>query len=145
MSIFLFTKAILEGTPIDVYNHGHHKRDFTYIDDIVEGIIRLLDHIPTANPEWTGNNPDPATSKAPYRIYNIGNRSPVELMEMIKLLEDTLGIQAQKNHLPMQPGDVPETSANVDDLEISIGFKPSTPIEEGIRLFVDWYRAYFEV
>jgi UDP-glucuronate 4-epimerase len=145
MALFIFTRAILEGKPIDVFNHGKMRRDFTYIDDIVEGIIRTLDHTATPNPEWSGDRPDPATSRAPYRLYNIGNNQPVELMHLIATLEAALGKKAEKNLLPMQPGDVPATYANVDDLTRDVGFKPATPIEVGVKNFVDWYRAFYKV
>ena len=143
MALFLFTRAILENKPIDVYNHGKMKRDFTYIDDIVEGVVRLIDKVPEPDPDWCGDDPDSATSYAPYRLYNIGNNNPVDLMKFIGVLEDCLGKKAEKNLLPMQPGDVPETYADVDDLTEDAGFKPSTPIEEGIKKFVDWYREYY--
>ena len=143
MALFLFTRAILENKPIDVFNHGKMKRDFTYIDDIVEGVARLIDKVPEPDPGWSGDDPDSATSYAPYRLYNIGNNNPVDLMKFIGVLEDCLGKKAEKNLLPMQPGDVPETYADVDDLAEDAGFKPSTPIEEGIKKFVDWYREYY--
>jgi UDP-glucuronate 4-epimerase len=143
MALFLFTRAILENKPIDVYNHGKMKRDFTYIDDIVESVVRLIDKVPEPNPAWSGDDPDSATSYAPYRLYNIGNNNPVELMKFIGVLEDCLGKKAKKNLLPMQPGDVPETFADVTDLAEDVGFKPATPIEEGIRKFVEWYREYY--
>jgi UDP-glucuronate 4-epimerase len=145
MALFLFTKAILEGRPIDVFNHGRMRRDFTYIDDIVEGILRTADHVATPDPAWTGDVPDPGTSSAPYRVYNIGNDDPVELMELIATLERELGQVAVKNMLPIQPGDVPATWANVDDLTRDVGFKPATPIAEGVRRFVGWYREYYKV
>lgn len=145
MALFLFTKAILEGRPIDVFNHGDMQRDFTYIDDIVEGVIRTLDTVARPNSDWSGNEPDPGTSYAPYRIYNIGNHNPVCLMHMIEVLEDVLGRKAEKNLLPMQPGDVPATFADVDDLAHDVGFTPAMPIEEGVRRFVDWYRSYYKV
>lgn len=145
MSLFLFTKNILEGKPIDVFNHGRHKRDFTYIDDITEGVVRTLDRLPEPDENWSGDNPDPGTSSAPYRLYNIGNHQPVELMRFIEILEDCLQIKAEKNFLPMQPGDVPETYADVDSLMKDTGFSPKTSIEDGIRKFVDWYREYCEV
>ena len=143
MALFLFTRAILGNKPIDVFNHGKMKRDFTYIDDIVEGVVRLIDKVPEPDPDWCGDDPDSATSYAPYRLYNIGNNNPVDLMKFIGVLEDCLGKKAEKNFLPMQPGDVPETYADVDDLTEDAGFKPSTPIEEGIKKFVDWYREYY--
>lgn len=143
MALFMFTRAILGNKPIDVFNHGKMKRDFTYIDDIVEGVVRLIDKVPEPDPDWCGDDPDSATSYAPYRLYNIGNNNPVDLMKFIGALEDCLGKKAEKNFLPMQPGDVPETYADVDDLTEDAGFKPSTPIEEGIKKFVDWYREYY--
>jgi len=142
MALFLFTKAILNGEPIKVFNHGKMRRDFTYIDDIVEGVMRVSDKIPVPNPEWSGAAPDPGTSKGPYKIYNIGNNQPVELMTMIETLEQCLGQQAEKEMLPMQPGDVPATYADVDDLMHDVGFKPATPIAVGIARFVEWYREY---
>jgi UDP-glucuronate 4-epimerase len=145
MALFLFTKNILAGKPIDVFNYGHHRRDFTFVDDIVEGVIRTLDQPAAPNPQWTGDNPDPATSSAPYRIYNIGSNQPVELMRYIEILEDCLGKKAEKNLLPLQPGDVPDTYANVDALINDVGYKPDTPIEVGVRRFVDWYRDYYKV
>lgn len=144
MALFLFTKAILEGKPIDVFNYGKCQRDFTYIDDIVEGVVRTLDKIPQPNPDWNGDHPDPSTSLAPYRIYNIGNNQPVELLRFIEIIEECLGIKAQKNLMPLQPGDVPATYANVDDLIRDVGFKPATPIEVGISNFVKWYREYYK-
>jgi len=143
MALFLFTRKILAGEPIDVFNNGSHARDFTYIDDIVEAVVRTSDRIATPNPNWSGDDPDPSTSTAPYRIYNIGNNSPVELMQFIDCIERALGREAKKNFLPLQPGDVPKTYANVDDLAADVGFKPSTSIEEGIARFVAWYRAYY--
>ncbi|MHC0066576.1 NAD-dependent epimerase [Nostoc sp. UIC 10890] len=143
MALFLFTKAILSKQPIDVFNYGRMCRDFTYIDDIVEGIIRVMDKIPEPNIAWSGDAPDPGTSKAAYKIYNIGNNQPVELMRFIEVLEDCLGMKAQKNLLPLQPGDVPVTYADVDDLVNDVGFKPSTPIEVGIGRFVAWYCSYY--
>ena len=144
MALFLFTKNILAGKPIDVFNGGHHKRDFTYIDDIVEGVYRVTFNTARPNPAWSGDKPDPGTSKAPYRIYNIGNSSPVELMHYIKTLEAKLGKKAELNLLPLQPGDVPSTEADVDDLVRDVGFKPATTVETGIGRFVDWYRAYYK-
>jgi UDP-glucuronate 4-epimerase len=143
MAYFKFTKAILAGQPIDVFNHGKMRRDFTYIDDIVEGVVRVLDRIPQPDTNWSGYEPDPGSSSAPYKIYNIGNNQPVELMHFIQVLEDCLGKTAEKNMLPMQPGDVLETYADTDDLIRDVGFKPSTPIEVGLRHFVEWYRAYY--
>jgi len=142
MALFLFTKAILENRPIDVFNYGRMQRDFTYIDDIVEGVVRVMDRRPEPDAAWSGDNPDPSTSYAPYKLYNIGNNNPVELMRFIGVLEDCLGKKAEKNLLPLQAGDVPATYADVDDLIRDAGFKPSTPLEEGIRRFVEWYRAY---
>ena len=142
MALFLFTKAILEGKPIDVFNDGHMKRDFTYVDDIVEGVMRVTDRVAARNLDWNGAEPDPGTSRAPYRLYNIGNNQPVELMHLIACLETSLGRTAVKNFLPMQPGDVPATYADVDDLVRDCGFKPGTPIEEGVRRFVEWFRGY---
>ena len=145
MALFLFTKAILEGKPIDVFNYGNHKRDFTYIDDIVEGVTRTLDKIATPNTDWTGDTPDPGTSAAPYRLYNIGSNNPVELNFFIETIEKNLGKKAIKNLLPLQPGDVPDTYANVDDLETDVGYRPSTTVETGIKNFVDWYRDFYKV
>ncbi len=145
MALFIFTRKILNDEPIDVYNYGKCQRDFTYIDDIVEGVVRTLDRLPEANDEWTGEAPDPGTSAAPYRIYNIGNHQPVELLRFIEVIENRVGKKATKNMLPLQPGDVPATYANVDDLMCDIGFKPGTPIEEGIERFVKWYRDYYDV
>jgi len=145
MALFKFTRKILAGEPIDVFNYGNHRRDFTYIDDIIEGVVRTMDHLPQANPEWSGNHPDPATSRAPWRVYNIGNNRPVELMRYIEVLEDCLGMKAEKNLLPMQPGDVPDTYADVTALTEEVGYKPNTPIEEGIKRFVRWYREYYGV
>lgn len=145
MAIFLFTKAILEGRPIDVFNNGDMQRDFTYIDDIVEGVVRTADRMATPNPAWSGAAPDPGTSNAPYRLYNIGNNRPVQLMRLIGLIEDELGIEAKKNFLPMQPGDVPATYADVDALVEDVGFRPATPLEVGVRRFVAWYREYHGV
>ena len=143
MALFLFTKAILAGEPIKVFNHGKMKRDFTYIDDIVEGVVRVTMHTAEPNPAWSGANPDPATSTGPFRIYNIGNNSAVELSRYIEVLEECLGKKAIKQFLPMQMGDVPATIADVDDLVRDVGFKPATRIEDGIARFVEWYRAYF--
>ncbi len=144
MALFLFTRAILAGEPIQVFNNGHMRRDFTYIDDIVEGIIRVLDTIPQPNPNWSGMEPDPGTSRGPYRMYNIGNNQPVELLHFIEVLEKCLGRTAEKHFLPLQAGDVPETYAEVDDLMQDVGFRPSTPITDGIARFVEWYREYYE-
>lgn len=145
MALFLFTKAILEGRAIDVFNQGRMKRDMTYIDDIVEGVIRTLDHVASPQPDWSGATPDPGSSLAPYRLYNIGNHQPVELLRLIQILESCLGKEAEKRMLDMQPGDVPETFADVDDLMADVGFRPGTPIELGVQKFVDWYRGYFSV
>ncbi len=145
MALFLFTKAILEDRPIDVFNNGNMERDFTYIDDIVEGVFRVIDHVPQPNQEWNGDSPDPATSYCPWRIYNIGNNNKEKLMRYIEVLEDCLGKTAEKNFLPLQAGDVPATYANVDDLVKDMDFKPATSIEEGIQRFVDWYRDYYKV
>ncbi len=145
MVLFLFTKAILNGKPIDVFNYGKMRRDFTYIDDIIEGVVRVMDRIPEPNPQWDGDSPDPASGSGPYRLYNIGNNNPVELMRFIEVLENCLGKKAEKHLLPMQAGDVPATCADVDDLMKDVGFKPSTPIEEGVKRFVDWYRSYYKV
>ena len=145
MSLFLFTQKILAGEPIDVFNYGNHRRDFTYIDDIVEGVIRTLDKVATPNPAWSSDNPDSATSQAPYRLYNIGSNNPIELLRYIELLEENLGMKAERNLLPLQPGDVPDTYANVNSLIEDVDYQPSTPIEVGISRFVDWYRDYYEV
>ncbi|MDE3066472.1 MAG: NAD-dependent epimerase [Verrucomicrobiota bacterium] len=145
MALFLFTKAILGGQPIEVFNQGKMRRDFTYIDDIIEGVIRVADRVAAPNTAWNGQAPDPGTSKAPYKIYNIGNNTPVELLYLIEVLENCLGRKAEKRLLPMQPGDVPATLADVDDLIRDVGFKPSTPIEEGVRRFTDWYMDYYSV
>ena len=145
MALFLFTKAILEGRPIDVFNNGEMKRDFTYIDDIVTGVLKVLDNPPEGIPEWSGKNPDPSSSPAPYRIYNIGNNSPVNLMDFIRAIERSLGREAQKNYMPMQAGDVPATWADVDDLVKDFGYAPSVDIEEGVDRFVKWYIEYFNV
>lgn len=145
MALFLFTKAIVEGKPIDVFNHGKMQRDFTYIDDIVEGIFRLTKRPATANQSWTGAQPDPGTSFAPYRLYNIGNNNPVQLGYFIELIENALGKEAVKNMMDLQPGDVPATFADVDALIEDVGYKPATPIETGIKNFIDWYKEYYKV
>jgi UDP-glucuronate 4-epimerase len=145
IALFLFTKNILAGKPIDVFNYGNHRRDFSYVDDIVEGVVRAADRVATANPAWTGSAPDPATSAAPYRLYNIGNQQPVELMRYIEVLEDCLGRKAQRNLVPMQAGDVPDTWADVEDLAEDVGYRPNTPVEEGVKNFVDWYVDYYKV
>jgi len=145
MAYFLFTKAILEGRAIDIFNNGKMKRDFTYIDDIIEGVYRVIHKLPEPNPEWNGDHPDPPTSYCPYRIYNLGNNQVVDLMKFVECLEECIGKKAIKNFLPMQNGDVPATFANIDDLVQDVGFKPDTPIEEGLKKFVDWYRAHYNV
>jgi UDP-glucuronate 4-epimerase len=145
MALFLFTKAILQGKTINVFNYGNMRRDLTYIDDIIEGVLRVMDKIPEPNPAWNGNDPDPGTSFAPYKLYNIGNNNPVELLRFIEILEDCLGKKAKKNLLPLQPGDVPATYADVDDLMRDVGFKPNTSVEEGIERFVKWYQGYYNV
>ena len=144
MALFLFTKNILAGKPIDVFNYGNHRRDFTYIDDIVEGVIRTLDKIPSANENWSGDHPDPATSKAPYKLYNIGNNNPVELRDYIETLEKCLGKKAEQNLLPLQLGDVPDTYADVEALVEDVDYKPSTSIETGIANFVEWYKDFYK-
>ena len=143
MALFLFTKAILENKPIKVFNHGKMQRDFTYIDDIIEGVIRVMGRLPESNPRWRGDKPDPGTSYAPYKIYNIGNNNPVELIEFIETIENALNREARKEFLDLQPGDVPATYADVDDLTADVGFKPQTPISSGVQKFVDWYRQYY--
>ncbi len=143
MVLFKFTKAILEGRPIDVFNNGNMKRDFTYVDDVVESVVRVMDVVATPDPEWSSDNPDPSTSMAPFRLYNVGNQEPVELLEVIALLEETLGKKAKKNLLPMQPGDVPATYADVDSLDRATGFTPKTSMREGIRRFVEWYKEFY--
>ncbi len=145
MALFLFTDAILKGNPIKVYNYGQMQRDFTFIDDIIEGVIRVSEKIPSPNSQWNGQDPDPAISAAPYRIFNIGNHNPVSVLSLIEILEKFLGKKADKSLVPIQPGDVPATFADVDDLMREVGFKPSTSIEEGVRKFVDWYRDYYHL
>ena len=145
MALFLFTRNILAGKPIDVFNHGQHKRDFTFVEDIAEGVVRSLDKIATPNPLWISDQPDPGTSTAPYRLYNIGNNQPVELLHYIEVLENCLGRKAEKNLLPLQPGDVPDTYADVTDLVDETGYNPETTVEEGVRRFVEWYAEYYEV
>ena len=145
MALFLFTRHILAGEPIDVFNYGKHRRDFTYIDDIVEGVIRTLDRIPEPNPNWTGDQPDSASSTAPYALYNIGNNEPVELLHYIEVLENCLGTKAEKNLLPLQLGDVPDTYADVQDLVRDVGYKPNMSVEQGVANFVAWYRDYYKV
>lgn len=143
MALFLFTKNILAGKPIDVFNYGNHRRDFTYVDDIAQGVVRAMDRPAQPNADWNSDQPDPATSKGPYRLYNIGNNSPVELMKYIECIETNLGKKAQKNLLPLQAGDVPDTSADVEDLVRDVGYKPATPVEEGVRRFIEWYVGYY--
>ena len=145
MALFLFTKAILDDEPIKVFNHGKMRRDFTYIDDIVEGIVRVINAVPEPNPDWSGDAPDPGTSYKPYRIFNIGNNNPVELTQFIEAIENALGQKAKKDFMDIQPGDVAETYANIDDLYNAVGFKPETSIEEGIGKFIEWYREYYKV
>ena len=143
MALFLFTRNILAGKPIDVFNFGNHKRDFTYVDDIAEGIVHALDHVAEPNTDWSSDAPDPGTSRAPYRLYNIGNQRPVDLMKYIGLVEECLGMEAEKNMLPLQPGDVPDTWADVEDLVRDVGYRPQTPVEEGVGKFVEWYLSYY--
>lgn len=143
MALFLFTRNILAGKPIDVFNFGNHKRDFTYVDDIAEGIVHALDHVAEPNADWSSDAPDPGTSRAPYRLYNIGNQRPVDLMKYIGLVEECLGMEAEKNMLPLQPGDVPDTWADVEDLVRDVGYRPQTPVEEGVGKFVEWYLSYY--
>jgi UDP-glucuronate 4-epimerase len=145
MALFYFTKSIIEGKPIDVFNYGKHRRDFTYIDDIAEGVLRTLDRVATPNPQWNSADPDPGTSRAPYRIYNIGNSKPVELMDYIAVIEKRLGKKAEKNLLPMQPGDVPDTYADVQALVDDTGYHPDTSIEVGVARFVDWYLDFYRI
>jgi UDP-glucuronate 4-epimerase len=145
MALFKFTRAIIAGEPIDVFNYGKHRRDFTYIDDIVEGVIRVLDRVPQGNPEWSGEAPDAASSRAPFRLYNIGNNNPVELMEYIALLEQSLGLKAELNLLPLQPGDVPDTYADVSELVRDTGYHPNTSVADGVARFVAWYRDFYQV
>lgn len=145
MALFLFTRAILENKPIQIFNHGRMQRDFTYIDDIIEGVARVMGNLPQPNPTWSGKHPDPGTSYAPYKIYNIGNNNPVELMAFVEAIEDALGMTAEKEFLDLQAGDVPATYADVDDLMQDVGFKPETPLQTGIQRFVDWYREYYGV
>jgi UDP-glucuronate 4-epimerase len=144
MALFLFTKNILAGKPIDVFNYGNHRRDFTYIDDIAQGVVHAVDRVATANPQWNGDAPDPGTSKAPYRLYNIGNNQPVELGRYIECLERSLGRKAEKNLLPLQLGDVPDTFADIDDLVRDVGYRPATPVEVGVERFVRWYLDYYK-
>ena len=144
MALFLFAKNILAGKPIDVFNYGNHRRDFTYIDDIASGVVHAMDRVAAPNTSWNGDDPDPGTSNGPYRLYNIGNNRPVELMRYIELLEECLGKKAQKNLLPLQQGDVPDTFADIEDLVRDVGYRPATPVEEGVRRFVDWYVGYYK-
>lgn len=143
MALFQFTRNILEGKPIDVFNQGHHQRDFTFIDDIVEGVVRICERIPRPDPAWDSGNPDPASSRAPFRLYNIGHNQPVPLLRYIEVIEECLGRKAQKNFLPLQPGDVVETCADIDDLARDVGYRPQTPIEVGVPRFVEWFRQYY--
>jgi UDP-glucuronate 4-epimerase len=143
MAFFTFTKAILEGKPIKLFNHGHHSRDFTYVDDIVEGVVRASDRIAAPNPFWSSNSPDPATSSAPFRIYNIGNSEPVQLLDYVAAIEEATGLLASREYLPLQPGDVPDTWADVSDLEREIGYRPRTAVRDGVAQFVGWYRCYY--
>ena len=143
MALFLFAKAIIEGRPIEVFNHGHHTRDFTYVEDIVEGIVRVTDRVPKPDPAWESANPDPASSSAPYRLYNIGSNRPIQLLRYIELLEECLGRRAERIMKPLQAGDVPDSFANVDELIADVGYKPDTPIEVGVRNFVEWFKDYY--
>ena len=145
MALFKFTKSILAGEPIQLFNHGKHLRDFTYVDDIVEGIVRVLDKPATPNFDWKGDDPDPSSSNDPWRVYNIGNNDPVELVDYVKALEDSLGRKAEKQFLPLQPGDIPSNQANVDNLAKDFDYRPVTKIEDGIQNFVNWYRSYYGV
>ena len=144
MALFLFTKNILAGKPIDVFNYGNHRRDFTYVDDIAQRVVRAMDRVATPNPDWNSDDPDPGTSKAPYRLYNIGNNQPVELMRYIECIEQSLGKKAQKNLLPLQQGDVPDTYADIEDLVRDVGYRPATPVEVGVERFVRWYVGYYK-
>lgn len=144
MALFIFTKAILEGSPVNIFNNGHMERDFTYIDDIVNGIVKVADNVPGGEPSWSGQTPDPASSVAPYKLYNIGNSNPVPLMKFIEAIEKELGKTAEKNYMPMQPGDVPKTWADVDHLKATTGYQPKTPVEEGIKNFLTWYLEYYK-
>jgi len=145
MALFLFTRAILENKPISIFNHGNMKRDFTYIDDIIEGLVRIIEKFPESDPNWSGDNPDPSTSYAPYKIYNIGNNKPLKLLDFISILENALGKKAKKEYLDIQPGDVPETYADISDLFLAVNFKPQTSIETGINNFVSWYKDYYNI
>lgn len=142
MAMWLFTEAISKGRPIKLFNNGQMRRDFTYVDDVAEAVVRLMEHPAARNPEWTGDRPDPATSRAPWRVYNIGNSRPVHVSELVEEIERALGLQARREYLPMQPGDVPETCADVTDLVRDVGFSPATPLSEGVSRFVDWFRVY---
>jgi UDP-glucuronate 4-epimerase len=143
MALFLFTRNILEGRPIDVFNNGHHRRDFTYVEDIAEGVARVCERVAQPSQAWDSGSPDPATSRAPFRLYNIGNNEPVELMRYIEVIEECLGRKAEKRFLPLQPGDVPETFADIEDLARDVGYRPATPVEVGVRRFVDWFCEYY--
>ena len=143
MVMFKFAKAILEGQPINIFNNGHMKRDFTYIDDVVESVVRIMDVIPASDPQWSSDTPNPNSSTAPFRLYNVGNAEPVDLLHVIELLEDALGKKAIRKLLPLQPGDVPATFAETADLQQATGFKPGTPIRDGIGMFVKWYRSFY--
>jgi len=145
MALFLFTKSMLKGDPINVFNYGNHRRDFTYIDDIVEGVVKVIDKIATPNDKWNSNNPDSGTSSAPWRLYNIGNNNPVQLMEYINALENSLGLKAEMNLLPLQDGDVPDTYADVDDLVKDFNYKPSMSVQEGVKNFVEWYKNFYKI
>jgi UDP-glucuronate 4-epimerase len=142
MAMWIFASSIIAGRPIKLFNHGQMRRDFTYVDDVVEAVVRLVEHVPAANPQWSGEAPDPGSSVAPWRVYNIGNNNPIELLEVVRLLEDAIGMKAKRELAPMQPGDVPATYADVDDLMREVGFKPATPIKDGIERFIKWYRDY---
>ena len=144
MALFMFTKNIIEGKPIDVFNYGNHRRDFTYVADLVEGVVRTMDHMAEPNSEWNAADPDPGTSRAPYRIYNIGNQQPVELMRYIEVIEECVGRKAEKNLLPLQPGDVPDTWADTEGLAKDVGYQPSTPVEVGVKNFVEWYLEFYK-
>jgi UDP-glucuronate 4-epimerase len=143
MALFLFARAILDGRPIELFNHGHHTRDFTYVEDIAEGILRTLDRVPTSDPAWDSANPDPASSSAPYRLYNIGSNRPIQLLRYVEVLEECLGRKAERVMKPLQPGDVPDTFADVSELIADVGYKPDTPVEVGVRHFVDWFKSYY--
>ena len=143
MAMWIFASSIIAGRPIKLFNRGQMRRDFTYVDDVVEAVVRLVEHVPTGNPQWSGETPDPGSSIAPWRVYNIGNNKPVELLEVVRLLEDAIGMKAKRELAPMQPGDVPATYADVDDLMREVGFKPATPIKDGIERFIKWYRDYY--